>query len=78
MFPPVSVTLAVMVDDPPVCETSDGFAEATIPPTAADPTAILRALAAGTLDPPDVAVIVAIPEDPLALNVLTALPLTSV
>src|SRR5262245_53174795 len=55
MLPPVSLTRPLMVDDPPLDDTTGGLALATTPATAAAPTAILTAPAAATLDPPDVA-----------------------
>jgi type II secretory pathway pseudopilin PulG len=77
-LPPVSLTLALIVESPPRDDTSDGLALATTALTAADPTAILIVLAAATLDPPEVAVIVATPDVVPELKRVTARPLTSV
>ena len=77
-LPPASVTFELIVDEPPLDDTMDGLALATMAPTAAEPTAILTALAAATVAPPELAVMVAIPDDVPALNRVAARPLISV
>src|SRR5579862_3201452 len=77
-LPLISKTLAVIVDAPPVAGIVAGSALRFTWPTAAVPTAILREPVEPTLDPPDSALIVAVPFDVPALNVATARPLTSV
>jgi type II secretory pathway pseudopilin PulG len=77
-LPPESVTFALIVDEPPLDDTMAGFALATMPPTAAEPTAILTVFAVATVAPPELAVMVAIPEEVPALNRVVARPFTSV
>jgi len=77
-LPFTSKTLAVIVDDPPVAGTSDGFADNDTRPTAALPTRIFTTLLLVTDAPPDRAVIVAVPDCAPARNVTLARPLTSV
>src|SRR5438094_1292932 len=77
VLPLMSATDAVMADAPPREETVVGFALTTTRPTAAAPMAIL--IGALPLEaPPDVALIVAVPDCAPALNVTVARPLTSV
>ncbi len=77
-FPLMSRIVAVIVLSPPAAGTVEGLALMAIFDTAAAPTAILTALAAATLAPPDEAVIVAVPDAVPALNVTTARPVLSV
>jgi hypothetical protein len=77
-LPPASVTFALIVELPPRDDTIAGLALATTAVTAADPTAIFTALAAATPAPPELAVIVAIPDDVPAKKRVDARPLMSV
>ncbi len=77
-LPPASVTFALIVELPPRDDTTAGLALATTAVTAADPTAILIAFAAATEAPPEVAMIVAIPDEFPALKRVVARPFTSV
>src|SRR5579859_1279034 len=74
----MSTTDAVMIDEPPCAGISVGFAVTATRPTAAVPIAIFNALAEDTAEPPDDAVIDAVPFDVPALNVANARPLISV
>jgi len=73
-----SKTVAVIVDDPPLAGTRDGFAESWTRPTAALPIRILSAPFALTDAPPDNAVMFAVPDCVPARNVTLARPVTSV
>jgi hypothetical protein len=88
-LPLASATVAVIVDVPPLAETVVGFAVTVTPPTAAAPMAILTTFAAVVVvvplvvvvvapAPPDVAVIVAVPDAVPALNCTMTRPLISV
>ena len=61
-LPLMSSAWAVIVDEPPVAGKSVGLALTRTLPTAAVPTRILNALAATTATPPEIAVIVAVPD----------------
>lgn len=76
-LPLMSNTAAEITDDPPSAGINVGFALTATRPTAAVPTAIFTALVP-VLAPPELAVIVALPFDAPALNVVTARPLMSV
>src|SRR5206468_554402 len=69
---------AVIVVVPPSAGTSVGFALTITRPTAAVPTRIFNALAEATDAPPEIAVIVAVPEPVPARNFTIARPLMSV
>jgi hypothetical protein len=77
-FPFTSYTCALTVEEPPFDGTIEGLAFMTTLPTAAVPTRILSVPVAGTLLPPDSALIVAVPDAEPALNNATAWPLESV
>jgi hypothetical protein len=77
-FPPESFTAADTVDEPPVDGSDSGDALITIPATAAEPMAIFIAPVVPAVTPPEIALIVAVPEPPPAMNVVIARPLTSV
>ena len=71
-FPFTSNTTALTVDEPPSAGTSVGFALTMTLPTAAVPTRIFSAPLAPTLAPPDIAVMVAVPDATPAANVAVA------
>ena len=71
-FPLMSSTEALIVDEPPSAGTCEGLALTVTRPTAAVPTRIFRPPAVPTLAPPDIAVIVAVPDAPPALNMTMA------
>ena len=77
-LPLISCTAAEIVDVPPIAAINAGFALTTTRPTPAVPTAIRIALLPLAVAPPELAVIVAFPFAPPALNVASARPLTSV
>jgi type II secretory pathway pseudopilin PulG len=77
-FPLVSNTVAVTVTVPPAAGTVLGLASSRMPPTAAEPIAILMAPFAPTPTPPDIAVMVAVPEVVPARNFTTTRPPRSV
>jgi type II secretory pathway pseudopilin PulG len=77
MVPPVSLTVAEIVDDPPG-EIVDGEAVTLTVATPAAPTAILIAPVAPVVTPPETAVIVAVPDWPLALKATITRPPASV
>ena len=74
----MSRTTAEIAVTPPSAGTSVGFALTITRPTAAVPTRILIAFVPLAETPPEIAVIVAVPERPPATNFTTTLPLTSV
>lgn len=76
-FPLTSNTVAAIVVDPPSAGTVAGVAFATIFWTAAEPTRIFSAPLVPVDAPPEIAVIVAVPEVEL-VNVAVARPLESV
>ena len=73
-----SSTLAEIVDEPPVAGTVAGLAVTFTRPTAAAPTRIFTAPFEPTDDPPEIAVIVAVPDCAPAENVTLTIPLESV
>ena len=90
-FPLALPTVAVMVDEPPFADTVPGLAVTATLPTAAAPIAILTTFAVvvavvvplgGVVvvapAPPDIAVIVAVPDAVPALNCTMTRPLMSV
>ena len=77
-LPPESTTLAEIVDDPPLAGSDIGDALMTMPLTAAEPIAILSAPSVPAETPPEIAVIVAVPDAPPAMNFTRAWPLMSV
>ena len=77
-LPLMSKTVAEMVELPPAAGISVGLADTITRPTAAVPTAILIALAAATVTPPDDAVIVAVPFVAPASKMARTRPLMSV
>ena len=76
-FPLTSNTVAEIVVEPPSAGTVAGEALATTFCTAAEPTSIFSAPFVPVVAPPEIAVIVAVPEDVL-VNVAIARPLESV
>ena len=77
-LPLESKTFAVSVDVPPLAETVPGDALTPMFAAAAAPIAILIALVPLAETPPEMAVIVAVPEPVPAVNFTVALPLMSV
>ena len=77
-LPFTSKTDAVIVVVPPTAGTDAGLAFTLTRPTAAVPMAILMAPSAPTLEPPEAAVIVAVPDEFPAANLTTTRPLESV
>lgn len=85
-LPPASATLAVIVDEPPLADTTDGLAFITTLATAAAPMAILRMLPVVTepevvgaeVTPPDIAEMLAVPDVVPARNLTVARPAISV
>jgi len=74
----VSVTDAVIVEAPPADDSVAGLALTNTAPTAAEPTAIFTAFVPLADTPPEIAVIVAVPDPPLATYVTTTRPVRSV
>ena len=77
-LPFISSTLAVTVVEPPMEGTGFGLALTVTLPTAAVPTKIFSAPVVPVVAPPEIAVIVAVPFDPPAMNVAVTRPLMSV
>jgi hypothetical protein len=77
-LPLESLTVADTVDVPPLDGNDSGDALRTMLLTAAAPTAIFTAPVVPADTPPEIAVMVAVPEAPLAENVAEARPLMSV
>jgi hypothetical protein len=67
-----------MVLEPPVAGTVGGSAVTDTRPTAAVPTRIFKPPDVPVFEPPEIAVIVAVPLCPPARNVAVTCPLTSV
>jgi hypothetical protein len=77
-LPLMSRTLAAMLVDPPTAGTVAGLALTVTRPTAAVPTKILSEPFGPVVEPPDSAVIVAVPFTEPAKNLTRTVPLTSV
>jgi hypothetical protein len=74
----MSTTSALIVLEPPVAGTVCGSALSVTRPTAAVPTRIFNPPDVPVFEPPEMAVIVAVPFSPPARNVAVTCPLTSV
>ena len=73
-LPLMSITVPVMVDEPPTDGSSVGFAATRTLPTAAVPTATLAAFAPLAEAPPELAVMIAVPFELPALNLTVTRP----